>query len=206
MPRYLKKSPRKFHLAELIRELRNRKSTYSLNTQIIGGLDGLIYDVDFRCPGSVHDATVWRFSQARPYIETRWPKYFLAGDSGNFKCAVLITPNSAQEELNNPRRRLFNIRLSGLRCETTECIFGRLKKRFPILRKLRCTVANSQSLILECSILLNICVRSAYADVEDDDDNDDEEDEDPNEGNEEEIEIIENEQNRAVIQARGAAV
>ena len=34
------------------REFRNRKSSYSLNTQIIGGIDGLIYDIDYRLNSS----------------------------------------------------------------------------------------------------------------------------------------------------------
>ena len=88
----------------------NRKDLPSLNVQLIGGLDRIIYDVDYRCPGRYHDARVWRFSQAKEYIEQRYPRYLLAGDSGYPKSNVLVTPYPRAECGNDESKRLFNLR------------------------------------------------------------------------------------------------
>ena len=34
----------------------------------------------------------------------------------------------------DPTKRLFNLRHCGMRAEATECIFGRLKEKWPILK------------------------------------------------------------------------
>ena len=88
----------------------SRKSRYSLNVQIVGGIDRLIYDVDIRCPGSFHDATVWRYSEVKNYIETRHPRFLLAGDMGYPKSPVLITPFRTAEAEADPLKHLFNMR------------------------------------------------------------------------------------------------
>ena len=47
----------------------NRKHDYSLNVQIVGGPDGLIYDVDARWYGSANDARVYAWSEVRRFLE-----------------------------------------------------------------------------------------------------------------------------------------
>ena len=83
---------------------------YSLNVQIIGGIDRKIYDIDLRCPGSFHDARVWKFSEAKFAIERRFPRFYLAGDQGYPKSEVLITPYPDAEAEVDPDKKLFNLR------------------------------------------------------------------------------------------------
>ena len=40
----------------------NRKGFYSLNAQIVGGIDRRIYDIQLSSPGSYHDAATWTMS------------------------------------------------------------------------------------------------------------------------------------------------
>ena len=91
-------------------EFLNRKNRFSLNVQLIGGKNRLIYDVDFRCPGQFHDARVWRFSETKQYLEQRWPRFLLAGDSAYPKSTVLVTPYTEAEAQNDASKRLFNLR------------------------------------------------------------------------------------------------
>ena len=81
-----------------------------MNVQVVGGLDRLIYDVDFRCPGSYHDSRVWSFSEVKTVLENRFPRYFVAGDQGYPRSPILITPYSANEVDMDPSKKLFNIR------------------------------------------------------------------------------------------------
>ena len=52
--------------------------------------------------------------------------------------------------------RLFNRRLSGLRIVTSENIYGRWKKRFPILKNMRTDLELSQKIIISTAVLHNI--------------------------------------------------
>ena len=90
----------------------NRKNRPSLNVQLIGGKDRTIFDVDFRCPGRMHDAKVWRFSQAKQYVEQRYPRFLLAGDAGYPRSTVVVVPYTEAEAQNDDRKRLFNLRLA----------------------------------------------------------------------------------------------
>ena len=88
-------------------------------------LEILIYDVDFCCPGSFHDACVWRsiekhyfsyskvifrFSAVKQYLEQRFPHYLLAGDSAYPRSLVLVTSYSRAEARDDESKRLFNLR------------------------------------------------------------------------------------------------
>ena len=88
----------------------NRKNRPSLNVQLIGGTNQLIFDVDFRCPGRMHDAKVWRYSQGKQYVEQRWPRFLLVGDKGYPKSTVLVTPYTEAEAGMDESKRLFNLR------------------------------------------------------------------------------------------------
>ena len=49
------------------------------------------------------------------------PKFLLAGDS---KIKITVAPFTNVEELGDPHKRLFNLRLSGLNAQGSENIFG----------------------------------------------------------------------------------
>ena len=130
-----------------------RKARYSINCQVIGN-EQRICDIDVQWPGSTHDARIWKLSHAKQIIEEQI-EYKIAADSGYPISQVLVKPYSAAEVNENPRRT-FNRKLSGLRTVMTEDIFGRWKKRFPILRNLRCHLELSQKIIVTTAILENI--------------------------------------------------
>ena len=67
----------------------------------------------FRCPGSFHDARVWKFSHAKFSLERRFPRYLLAGDQGYPKSPLLVIPYPDEEAEQDPSKRLFNIRFLG---------------------------------------------------------------------------------------------
>lgn len=58
---------------------RNRKSYFSINTQIVAGEDLKILDIVARWPGSTHDSTIFNSSQLRARFE-----------GGQFQNAVLL--------------------------------------------------------------------------------------------------------------------
>ena len=115
----------------------SRKFRYAINAQVVGGPDRLIYDLELGGPGSWNDACIWRQSDVKKVLERRQPRFKLAGDSGYPRSPILITPFTQEEGQNDMRKRLFNLRHSGLRAECTECIFGMWKRRFLIKRNIR---------------------------------------------------------------------
>ena len=46
----------------------NRKGFYSINAQIVGGIDRKIYDIQLTSPGSYHDAAVYQLSMFKGCI------------------------------------------------------------------------------------------------------------------------------------------
>ncbi|CAH1960206.1 unnamed protein product [Acanthoscelides obtectus] len=61
----------------------NRKSYFSINTQIAAEPDLRIFDIDARWPGSTHDSTIFNASHLRTRIEGRqFQNAVLLGDSG----------------------------------------------------------------------------------------------------------------------------
>ncbi|CAH2009244.1 unnamed protein product [Acanthoscelides obtectus] len=101
---------------------RNRKSYFSINTQIIGSFGLKIMDIVARWPGSVHDTTIFNDSNIRGRFENNeFSPYCLVGDGG-YPCRVyLLTPlqdpqtlpqqryNNAQIKTRNPVERLFGV-------------------------------------------------------------------------------------------------
>ena len=96
--------------------------------------------------------------------------------------------------------------------ESSECIYGILKKRWPILTSLRNHLPNAMEIILTCCILHNILIKWGLEEDEDedeedenvegnDDDNDENEDEEDND-----VEVIDDDLDNATIRARGAVV
>jgi hypothetical protein len=111
-----------------------RKGFYGINTMVIANDTKRICSLDVAWHGAAHDARVWRHSFARDEVMKR--RYYLAGDSAYPISDHLIKPYSVNKALRDPRRRLFNTRLCGLRTEMSENVYGMWKRRFPVLRNL----------------------------------------------------------------------
>lgn len=146
----------------------NRKHSYTFNCQVIGNGKRKILDIDNSWAGSTHDARIWANSDAKQYIDTHCTEFKIAGDSAYPLSPVMVAPFSKDEAAADEKKRLFNIRLCGLRTEMTENIYGMLKKRFPILRQLRFKMAKAQQVILCTAILHNICIEWGDEDLPDD--------------------------------------
>ena len=140
----------------------NRKQCYALNVQFVCN-DKQICDIDVGWHGATHDAKIWNRSEVKEYIEQQ-RRFLVAGDSGYPISEVLMKPYSEPECVEEERagastKRRFNHRLSGLRTVLTEHHFGRLKKRFPILRQLRTHLELSQKTIIACSVVHNLLTK-----------------------------------------------
>ena len=147
-------APRKLPPNKVAQMFWCRKQYYSINVQVVGN-DKFIYDLDVGWPGSTHDARVWSRSLAKRHIEQQ-KRFLLAGDSGYPTSENLVKPYSTAESANDPRKRLFNRRLSGLRTMMSECLYGVWKARFPILKNLRTDFPLSQKIVVATAVLFNI--------------------------------------------------
>ena len=115
-----------------------------------------------------------------------------------------MKPYPTAEAANDPRKRLFNRRHSGLRTVMTENLFGMWKRKFPILNALRMDFSFSQEIIIACAILFNLGILAKEEDEEDDDsdqdtDSDTESEDDDNAGDE--VFVID--EDRAAVRHKG---
>ena len=110
----------------------NRKGFYSLNAMVVGGYDKIIYDVIANVPGAMHDATAYRLSEFKAYLESRYPREICVGDKAYPISDVMIKPYPRDEAENDSRKALFNMRLCGARMKMTENIYSMYKEYFPI--------------------------------------------------------------------------
>ena len=148
-----------------------RKQKYAENVQLVCN-DRYILDLVLGWPGSTHDSRIWKRSEVKAYIESQ-RRFYIAGDSGYPISEVLLKPYSTNEAGRDPRKRLFNKRLSGIRTVMSECIFGCWKRRFPILKNMRTDFDLSQKIILATAVLFNLGRR--WGDEEDSEDEEEEE-------------------------------
>ena len=75
--------------------------------------------------------------------------YKYAEDSGYAILQVMVKPYESANTFHDPRKARFNSKLSAIRTVMTENIFGRWKKRFPILTNLITHLELSQELLLQ---------------------------------------------------------
>lgn len=146
----------------------NRKFCHAINVQIIGNEKKLILDINANFQGSANDARVWKNSSAKEVVH-RNHEYLLAGDSAYPITPVLITPYRSNEGLVDDRtKREFNTRHSGLRTVMSENIFGLWKRRFPVLKQLRCTYPRARKVVIATAILHNMALLwgDVFPDVE----------------------------------------
>ena len=57
-----------------------RKNFYALNVLIFADYQHRIFDMQCNVPGSFHDATTWRLSVMKPYMEALDPKAVVLGN------------------------------------------------------------------------------------------------------------------------------
>ena len=137
----------------------NRKGFYSLNAQIVGGMDRRIYDIQLSSPGSFHDAATWTMSLFKGWLETRNELGGLVlGDSAYPLSHYCLTPYDEQESQTSDSKCLFNVRHSQARVEMTENIYGMWKKRFPLIKHIRLHVNNAVRVITASAVLHNMAV------------------------------------------------
>ena len=98
---------------------------------------------------------IYHYSAVKQYIESQLT-YKCARDSGYSISQVMVKPYDTVAAFNDRRKRKFNQSLSAIRSIMTENIFGRWKKRFPIITNLRTHMELSQKIIIATAILHNI--------------------------------------------------
>lgn len=111
-----------------------RKSCPAINCLVLGDHKGRILDIDADWHGAAHDATIWTYSNMRRVIEEN-RVHLVAGDSAFPISDTLVKPFSTDEAQRDPVKKLWNLRLSGARTILTEHIYGRWKRRWPILNR-----------------------------------------------------------------------
>jgi hypothetical protein len=95
----------------------------------------------------------------------RQRQYLVAGDSGYPISDVLIKPYPNNKALVDPLKADFNRRHSRLRTVSTENIFGRMKKKYPILKTLRACHKRARKIVIACAIL-HISIRWAQENIQ----------------------------------------
>ncbi|KAJ8911230.1 hypothetical protein NQ315_014942, partial [Exocentrus adspersus] len=137
---------------------RNRKSFFSINTQVLCDHDLKIRDIVARWPGSAYDLTIFNNSRLRARLEnTEFPGSVILGDSGYADRSYLLVP------LHNPVTRpqqLYNE--SYIR--TRNCVerqIGVWKRRFPILAYgSRYKVEPTCNIIVATAVLHNLAIEN----------------------------------------------
>jgi hypothetical protein len=110
-----------FHIKSLVENVGlnywNYKNIYAYDRWVIANDLSIKYDIVNGWPGSTNDACIWHTSQAKLYLEQLnllYP-FLLAGGTAYPISPFLMKPYSAAETKGDPRKRLFNHHLSGLR-------------------------------------------------------------------------------------------
>ena len=134
-----------------------RKGFYGMTVLIVGDHRYLIRGMDADWPGGAHDAVVWSFSLVKVLVEEN-REHLLAGDSAFPISDVLVKPYSNQDALDDPRKRLFNLRHSGLRTEMTENIYAMLKRHWHILKHMGEDYTRAKKTIWATAILHNMLI------------------------------------------------
>ena len=140
------------------RSFQNRKGLYSINAQIVGGIDRRIYDILLGSPGSFHDAAIWGMSEVRGWFETKYPRRYVLGDSAYAQSDCLMTPYPEEQSRRDDLKCLLNVRHSGARVEMTENIYGMLKRRFPFIKFSRVNVDNLIKVTTATAVLHNLAL------------------------------------------------
>ncbi|XP_049824700.1 putative nuclease HARBI1 [Aethina tumida] len=134
---------------------RNRKRTFSINVQVVGGPNLEIYNIVARYPGSYHDSHIFNRSSVKGMFQRRELPGYLLGDGGYPCLPYLLTPFRQPRTPREIRYSRAHIRTRN----TVERLFGVLKRKFSCLsKKLGNKIETSCSIIVACAILYNIAI------------------------------------------------
>jgi len=168
-------APRKLPPNKHKQQFWSRKQDYGIQAQVVAN-DRFILDLDVGWPASAHDSRIWKRSEVKQYLDEEVDDSYIAADQAYPISDYLMKPYTVEEAANDPRKRRFNSKLSGLRTVMSECIYGVWKRRFPILKALRTDFELSQKIIVATAVLFNMA--RMFGDEFDDIDDDEEEDDD----------------------------
>ena len=91
--------------------------------QVVGNLTR-ICDIDLTWPGKAHDARVYHCSEFKKWVD-RQGTFKVVADTAYPLGRNLMKPFTENEAQRDPRKKLFNKRLSSARTVLTENLFGR---------------------------------------------------------------------------------
>ncbi len=109
-------------------------------------------------PGSFHDATSYRLSMMRAWLESWYPRVQVLGDSAFSLTDSMIRPYPRAESELHLTKAIFNIRHSAARVEMTENTFGILKRRFLVIKDMRYELQRAFRVIEACGVLHNLSI------------------------------------------------
>ncbi|KAK5648020.1 hypothetical protein RI129_002912 [Pyrocoelia pectoralis] len=135
---------------------RNRKSYFSINTQLTCSADLKFINVVARWPGSTHDSTIFNNCALKAQFERGdYPNSYLLGDCGypmrNYFLTPLLNPNGRAQQLYN--NSLIRTRIS------IERAIGVWKRRFPIMAYgTRLKLDTILTIIVATTVLHNLAI------------------------------------------------
>uniref|UniRef100_A0A023G5D7 Putative pif ele1 orf1-h 1e-40-j 4 n=1 Tax=Amblyomma triste TaxID=251400 RepID=A0A023G5D7_AMBTT len=139
----------------------SRKGYYAVNAMIVCDANMRILAIDTRCPGSCHDAFVWRYGWLHQDIEDGLLDRgeFLLGDSGYPLEPWLLTPVAGHPSATSAEG-MYNAAHASMRSVVERCI-GVLKSRFRCLQRYRTLHYQPERaafIIGACVALHNLCL------------------------------------------------
>ncbi|KAG5870547.1 hypothetical protein JTB14_025892 [Gonioctena quinquepunctata] len=144
----------------------NRKQYHSIVLQAVCDASYIFTDCFAGCPGSVHDARVYRISPMyRQIMPGLNEEYHLLADTAYPNSVNLITPYRDNGYLTQQQKR-FNYLHSATRVHIEQS-FGLLKGRFRILKFINIYRTDIiPDIIIACCVLHNICMQNKDTDIE----------------------------------------
>ena len=95
----------------------------------------------------------------RAWLESRYPRVQVLGDSAFSLTDSMIRPYPRAESERHLTKAIFNIRHSAARVEMTENTFGILKRRFLVIKDMRYELQRAFRVIEACGVLHNLSIR-----------------------------------------------